>query len=114
MAIDQEMHYVGFCRICGTGPLGLRECGGCGEIVVMCDECDAVWTDGNFQAKPLLARATGEHPCPYCATTLLDPPSSWARRAKIEKVAWLLDALSKGELALSSGKPLRPQADEPS
>ncbi|MGI9429319.1 MAG: hypothetical protein ACR2NM_11720 [Bythopirellula sp.] len=112
MANDQKMHYIGFCRICGTGPLGLRECGGCGEIVVMCDECDAVWTDGDFQAKPMLADAAGGLPCPYCDSALLDEPSRWAPQTKIDKVAWLLDALRKGELELASGAALKPPVKE--
>ena len=105
----QELVYVGFCRICGTGPLGLRECGGCGEILVMCDECDAVWTDGNFSAQPLLAGEAGALPCPYCGASLAEEPSRWAPKSKIEKVAWLLDALRNGELELGRGSPLKPE-----
>ena len=48
MSDKRRMYYVGFCRICGTGPLGLRECGGCGEVVVLCDECDAVLAQWRF------------------------------------------------------------------
>lgn len=112
MANGETMHYIGFCRICGTGPLGLRECGGCGEIVVMCDECDAVWIDGNLQAQPLLAGETGRLPCPYCDTSLLDKPSRWASQSKIDKVAWLLNALQKGEIELASGAALQPPVEE--
>ncbi len=105
MPDKQQMHYVGFCRICGTGPLGLRECGNCGEIVVLCDECDAAWTDANFAAKPMFA---GERdlPCPYCAASLTDAPSQWASESKIAKVAWLQSALKEGDLQLKSGNPL--------
>ena len=46
------MYYVGFCRICGTGPLGLRRCGQCGKVVVLCDECDAIWTTADLTSKP--------------------------------------------------------------
>ena len=31
------MFYVGFCRLCGTGPLGIRKCDGCGNVAVLCD-----------------------------------------------------------------------------
>ena len=113
MSDKKPMHYVGFCRICGTGPLGLRECGNCGEIVVLCDECDAVWTDGDFAAKPLLADKVGDLPCPYCETTLLEEPSRWASKSKIEKVAWLLDALQQGEIELNSVSALAPKVDKP-
>jgi len=91
--------------------LGLRECGGCGELVVMCDECDAVWVDANFSAKPLFA---GEEdlPCPYCETSLLERPSQWALRSKIDKVAWLQTALQEGGLELKSGAALAPELDK--
>ena len=106
---EGQMHYVGFCRICGTGPLGLRECGGCGEIVVMCDECDAVWTDADFAKQPTLADKTGALPCPYCGNSLLDSPSRWAPKSKVDKVAWLLDALRDGEATLGRGQSLAPE-----
>ena len=111
MSNDNTMHYIGFCRICGTGPLGLRECGSCGEIVAMCDECDAVWTDGDFQARPLLADKHGALPCPYCESSLLDEPSRWAPKSKIDKVAWLLGKLQRGEAELGSGSALKPPVE---
>jgi hypothetical protein len=100
-----EMHYVGFCRLCGTGPLGLRACGGCGELVVLCDECDAMWLDANFSARPQFG-SQDDLPCPYCATSLLRPPSCWASQARIAKVAWLQTALQTETLDLQSGEPL--------
>ena len=33
------------CPICGFGNLGLRLCDDAVTVVVMCDECDAVWLD---------------------------------------------------------------------
>ena len=111
MSYKKKMYYVGFCRICGTGPLGLRECGGCGEIVVLCDECDAVWTDANFSAKPLLA-GVDKLPCPYCEKSLLEQPSQWAPKSKIDKVAWLQTALREGDLDLKSGAALAPETEK--
>jgi len=106
MTDNNEMHYVGFCSICGTGPLGLRECGRCGEIVVLCDECDAVWTDADFAAKPRLADEHGKLPCPYCEASLLDAPSGWASKSQVDKLAWLQTALQSGGLKIKQGSPL--------
>lgn len=100
MTNEHQMHAVGTCRICGTGALGLRECGGCGEIVVLCDECDAVWTSADFSAKPHYA-GENDLPCPYCATSLLREPSRWAAKSRIDKLAWLQTALQTGELEVS-------------
>lgn len=111
MSDQQQMHYVGHCRICGTGPLGLRECGGCGEIVVMCEECDAVWTDANFAAKPRYA-SEGDLGCPYCETSLLAKPSRWAPQAHIEKLAWLQTALDTGELEVRESTALDSEVED--
>ena len=97
MSDEQQMLCVGTCRICGTGPLGLRECGSCGEVVVLCEECDAVWTDGDFSVKPQLA-GENDLPCPYCEASLIRPPSRWAEESKIKKLAWLQTALEAGEV----------------
>jgi len=104
MPAKQKMYYVGFCRICGTGPLGLRRCGGCGEVVVLCDECDAIWTSVDLAAKPHLA-AAGELPCPGCEASLVD-----ATQAEIEATDWLQQALDQGDLRLQRGSAFAPDA----
>lgn len=110
MSDKRRMYYVGFCRICGTGPLGLRECGGCGELVVLCDECDAVWSDENFAAKPQFAN-DGELPCPHCQESLIEQPSCWASAAKIQQSKWVQEALEAGILELQRGAALSPEID---
>jgi len=109
MPAKQKMYYVGFCRICETGPLGLRRCGGCGEVVVLCDECDAIWTSVDLAAKPHLA-AAGELPCPGCEASLVDAPSRWATQAEIEATDWLQQALDQGDLRLQRGSAFAPDA----
>ncbi len=115
MSDKRRMYYVGFCRICGTGPLGLRECGGCGELVVLCDECDAVWShegiDADFSAKPQFAKE-GELPCPHCEASLIEKPSRWATKSKIEKTDWVQDLLEKGTLELKRGSAIAPEIDD--
>lgn len=110
MSDQEQMHYVGFCRICGTGPLGLRECGGCGEIVVLCEECDSVWTDSDFGAKPLVA-GENDLPCPFCESSLLREPSRWASKSSIDKLAWLQTALQAGDLEVKQSKPISSDED---
>ncbi len=110
MSAKQRMYYVGFCRICGTGPLGLRRCGSCGEVVVLCDECDAVWTAADLMAKPYLAQS-GELPCPNCDASLIDGPSRWATQAQIEATDWLQQALDRGDLELQHGWAFAPDAE---
>ena len=64
---------------------------------MLCEECDAVWTDGDFSVKPQLA-GENDLPCPYCEASLIRPPSRWAEASKIKKLAWLQTALEAGEV----------------
>ena len=91
------MFFVGFCRICGTGPLGLCCCGGCGRIVLLCDECEALWPDSDLAAAP----KTGDPIlCPECQQSLMDEPSHWATAAEIAATDWLQQAFRADRLKL--------------
>lgn len=103
----KRMYYVGICRICGTGPLGLRSCGGCGEVVVLCDECDAVWTDSHLEESPQPAFEVAL-PCPHCDACLSEPPSHWATRAEIDSCAWVSQGLESGEFELAEAQGFTP------
>ena len=105
----QRMFYVGHCRVCGTGPLGLRYCGGCQGVVILCDECDAAWSNADLEGKPTFAR-DGELPCPGCDASLVDAPSRWASREEIENVDWLQQAIDDGTLDLQEGSAFAPDA----
>lgn len=109
MTVKQKMYYVGFCRICGTGPLGLRLCGGCGNVVVLCDECDAMWTTADLTAKPHLPQ-TNDLSCPHCNRSLIGAPSRWANLRQIKAADWLREALESGALQLQLGSAFAPEA----
>ena len=100
-----RMHYVGFCRICGTGPLGVRACGACGDLVVLCDECGALWTHPRLEAPPTLA-LDEDAPCPSCGASLWDAPAHWATSGEIAATAWLARAVAEGKFTLRTGAPL--------
>ncbi|MEM6654517.1 MAG: hypothetical protein AAF596_01815 [Planctomycetota bacterium] len=105
MQDQQTMWYAGFCRVCETGPLGLRVCGCCERVVLLCDECDAVWTSADASSPPSFS-ANSKLPCPHCEASLLDPPSRWATRAECEATPWIAEAVAAGELELRKGEPL--------
>jgi len=111
MSAKKQMTYVGFCRICGTGPLGLRECGRCHAVVVLCDECDATWIDADFSGTPQFA-SDGELPCPHCQASLIKKPSRWATQGTIHDIAWVQEARQKGRLKLMRGAALAPDVDD--
>lgn len=70
------MQSIGTCRICTTGPLGLRRCGVCRRVVVLCDECDSAWPTEDTGAKPTYSNDEAM-PCPWCAASLLANGSEW-------------------------------------
>lgn len=106
-----RMLFIGLCRLCETGPLGLRSCGQCGRVVVLCDECDAVWRDANTAASPDMADAESL-PCPYCDASLNAPPSAWASLEQCEQEAWFCDARNAGGLQVREGEPLMGGSDD--
>ena len=111
MKANKQMYYVGHCRICGTGPLGLRACGNCENVIILCDECDAIWTDADLNAIPIYANQ-GELPCPECETSLIESPSHWATQTEIEAIDWIQQAIDEGTFELKLGSAIAPEANE--
>ena len=110
MGTKQTMFYVGFCSICETGPLGLRSCGQCGNIALLCDECDAVWEDADLAVVPQYAES-GELPCRECGASLIESPSHWATAEQIQQTDWLQQAIKNGILKLKSGAAFAPETE---
>lgn len=94
---------IGTCRVCGTGPLGLRRCGVCRRVVVLCDECDTAWR-GDRLSEPGVVAHEAEMPCPQCRASLWVGGASWATRAEADASDWVAD----GGFTLEEGAPLDP------
>ena len=77
------MFYVGFCPVCEGGAVGIRVCESGKHAVLLCDECDALWTkpdlkeDAAFPDQPHL-------PCPHCGASLWKKPAHWANREEVD------------------------------
>lgn len=93
------MLIVGTCRICGTGPLGLRLCGDCQSIVILCNECDAAWMGADLETKPVYADEESM-PCPHCKESLWSEDSTWATDEEVTGATWINDAIEAGDLIL--------------
>ena len=81
------MHYVGFCSVCEEGSLGIRVCASGDHSVVLCDECDALWTSPDLKSKPQFPEQP-KLPCPECGSSLVEPPSHWATKKEVKAAGW--------------------------
>ncbi|MCP4190825.1 MAG: hypothetical protein GY768_09375 [Planctomycetaceae bacterium] len=92
---EEILYYVGFCSCCGTGPLGIRICGGCQRPWIVCDECDAVWATPDCDGQPMTPSDL-QLPCPTCQTSLRKLPSRWAKAEDLARIGWESDVVGKG------------------
>lgn len=97
---------LGTCRLCSAGPLGLRRCGVCRRVVVLCDECDSAWPTGETSG-PATYATEDDMPCPCCGGSLLASGSHWATRDDLAAAAWLAD-----DTELEEGASRTPSIDE--
>jgi hypothetical protein len=82
------MHHVGSCPKCKQGLLGLRVCGGADRhLVIVCDECDAVWTTPDTSRRATYPEQP-ELPCPKCGASLREKPARWATLRDIRRAGW--------------------------
>lgn len=91
---------LGMCRICEAGPLGLRKCGVCRRVVVLCDECDAAWLGGDTSGPPTYA-TEDDMPCPGCRGSLLHDGSRWATTEEASAAGWDGDRVA----SVAAGEP---------
>lgn len=103
-----KMYYVGKCRICEQGTLGLRTCGQCEAIAIVCDECDVAWDSPDLATQPTIANET-TLPCPTCGESLYGGASHWTTQQEIDRRAWLQTALDSGQLQLESCEAREPE-----
>lgn len=77
------MYYVGQCSVCGNGVRGVRIC--CGTPIVVCDECDAVWTSPDTGDR---RSAAADPECAKCGNTLWGSQAHWASQAEVQDAGW--------------------------
>ncbi len=85
--MSERFFVVGYCPSCGTGPLGVRCCGTCGQSHVLCAECDAMWLTRDTTQPPIFPQQP-EVPCRRCGHSLRDPAAQWARWQELASLNW--------------------------
>ena len=81
---------IDYCPTCGAGLRGIRICGLHTDNphgLVVCDECEAIWTQPDASTKKEFADAVDAR-CPVCADPLWGPQSRWATWDDIVRLSW--------------------------
>lgn len=77
------------CPICGTGTRGFRLCSDEASIVIMCDECEAIWLDvERVEASNAVYAEPPEYQLPGRSCSIAKPRSRWATRPEIDASGW--------------------------
>jgi hypothetical protein len=101
------MYFVDECPICEGGLRGFRTCPQ-GHVVVLCDECEALWTS------PAETRAHFSAPtavlCPVCRSDLFDTHAHWSDTREIDAAGW--QGSVTGTWERHTGLPPRPGEEE--
>jgi len=77
------------CPICRAGAVGFRKCADGTTIVLMCNECDAVWkTPDGIAVDSALFPAAPNFVVQELDCSVAAPRATWAERQQIEASGW--------------------------
>jgi hypothetical protein len=77
------------CPLCGEGSRGFRLCSDQRTLVVMCDECDAIWLDiRRLEAEQAVYPSAPTFKLPNRDCSVMAPQSRWATRAEVTAHGW--------------------------
>jgi len=84
------MHFFRKCPLnCGDGYVGFWRCGDGKRIILMCDECDALWLEPDDKStKPPIAATPPDYLLAGTTISISGEKSGWASREEIEKAGW--------------------------
>ena len=75
------------CPVCSYGNVGFRKCSDQKTIVLMCDECDAVWLDkGEIKSENAIFPEAPDFNLPGSSISIANPKASWASIEDIKSV----------------------------
>jgi hypothetical protein len=103
------MYYVDQCPICEAGLRGFRTCPQ-GHVVVLCDECEAVWISP-YGNGPLFSAPPATH-CPQCGSDLFDSHAHWSDTQEIGAAGWQDSVAGAWERDTAIELPPQPAGEE--
>ena len=88
----------GVCPICGGGIVGIRRSSEASRLVLMCDECQAVWLDpGDNGPEAALFPEGPDFMVPGSTFSIASPASRWASRGEVVAAGWADYVTGEGE-----------------
>jgi hypothetical protein len=83
------LHIEQFCPICEYGSMGFLRCSDNETIVLLCDECDAIWlSPKKVSANQALFPTSPEFLVPSLQCSIKEPPSRWATQEEVANKGW--------------------------
>src|SRR3954468_24330151 len=83
------LHVEGICPFCHGGSVGFGPCSDGKTIVLMCDECEALWLDPEHRtAADILFPHSGSFEVPGLEVSIGGDRAGWATRAEVESAGW--------------------------
>ena len=79
------MYFAGFCRVCGEGLLGVRVCKNGALPLIVCDECESMWSDPKLTGP---AKTPRDVDGPVGDAELWGPDSHWADANELDRLQW--------------------------
>ena len=89
--MSNPCHSIGFCPICGDGLCGIRIYQTDSDStygLIVCDECDAVWTEPDLSREPYYPDSEDAR-SPIDGQPIWSPSSNWADLRECALLGWL-------------------------
>jgi len=86
---DSVQYIKAACPICGTGTRGFRLCKNAATVVIMCDECDSVWSNpANIGASDVVYMEEPDFRIPGMSGLAAYISNNWATRVQVDDSGW--------------------------
>jgi len=88
--MSSQVIYVESCPVCGDGLCRIRICIHNQRMtgIVLCEECEAIWTDPAMRARVLATSDDDTPRCPDCDQSVWSGNSHWANVGEVCLLGW--------------------------
>jgi len=88
--MTSQLIYVESCPVCGDGLCRIRICVTNQRLtgLVLCDECEAMWTNPTMQERIPASSNESEPMCPSCDQSVWGNQAHWASIGEVCLLGW--------------------------